>query len=264
MEPVVLIHGAGGASWHDFAPLIPYLEQRRSILVLRTPGSYDAASLEPGADLTMEAFADRLETMLDDAGLERPDIIGESTGGWLALELARRDRARAVVAISPGGMWAPDEARQVERDLRRATALARRMLPVTSILVSTAPGRHIVFSPLLGSRGAELSADEARHVLRALVDSRLALDVLDANKDESGDLRRADGMSEVRCPVLVIWGSNDRLLPVVQANRWQEALDRVEVEQLEGVGHHPHFDRPEEVARLALDFFEGAAGASQP
>jgi pimeloyl-ACP methyl ester carboxylesterase len=258
VEPIVLVHGAGGASWRDFAPLIPHLEASRRTAVVRIPGHYEAEPLEEGADLTIGAFTDRVERRLDELGLQQPDIIGDSTGGWLALELARRGRARAVVAISPSGMWTPEEARKIERDLKRAYALLRRMLPVATMLTRTTAGRYLVFAPLLGTRGAELSARDAGHVLRALVDSQVGLRPLDANKDERGVLKVADRMSEVHCPVLILWGERDRLMPRAQGQRWATAIEGAELEELTGTGHHPQFDQPEEVATLVLDFFESA------
>lgn len=256
LQPIVLVHGAGGASWRDFAPLIPHLETRRATVAARIPGHYEAEPLEQDADLTIEAFTDRLEQRLDELGLEQPDLVGDSTGGWLALELARRGRARAVVAISPSGMWTAEEARKVERDLKRAYLLLRRTLPVATMLCATTAGRYLIFAPLLGTRGAQLSAADASHVLRALANSQLGLKPLDANKDEHGVLKAASRMSEVQCPVLIIWGTRDRLLPRSQAERWLTAIESAELEELTGTGHHPQFDRPEEVARLVLEFFE--------
>jgi pimeloyl-ACP methyl ester carboxylesterase len=228
----------------------------REIVMLRLPGHYEAELLEEDADLSIEAFTDRLERQLDDLGLQQPDIVGDSTGGWLALELARRGRARAVVGISPSGMWTPDEARRVVRDLKWGYALARRALPVATMMTRTSAGRYFVFAPLLGSRGAELSADDAAHVLRALVESQVGLRPITANTDQHGVLRGAQRMSEVRCPVLIIWGQRDRLLPRAQGQRWADAIVGAELEELVGTGHHPHFDKPEEVAQLTLEFFD--------
>jgi pimeloyl-ACP methyl ester carboxylesterase len=259
-NPIVLVHGAAGASWRDYAPLIPYLEEEREVLVLRTPGHYEAEPLPDDADLSMQAFADKLERQLDSRGLDTPDIVGESTGGWLALELARRGRARAVVAISPGGMWTPKEARQVEKDLKRTVALVKRTLPLATFLTRSAAGRYLIFAPILGTRGAQLSPEEAKHVLRALADSPIGLRTLDANKGPDGALAGASGMGEVGCPVLVIWGEQDRLLPREQGERWAAAIEGAELQELADTGHHPQFDKPEEIARMILDFF-GPAGA---
>ena len=256
MEPIVLVHGAGGASWRDFQPLIPFLEETREVEVVRVPGAYEAEPIEEDADLTIGAFVDRVEAQLDELGLDQPDVLGDSTGGWLALELGRRGRARAVVAISPSGMWTPEEARKVERDVKRASTLVRLSMPLATSLTRTKTGRYLVFAPMLGTRGAMLSPEDARHVLRALVDSDLGLRVMDANRDESGVLRGVENPEEIRCPVLFLWGELDRLMPRAQGPRWAGAIEGAELVELIGTGHHPQFDQPEEVARIVLDFFD--------
>jgi pimeloyl-ACP methyl ester carboxylesterase len=252
---VVLVHGAAGASWRDFAPLTPFLEAEREVVALRTPGHYEAAALPPGADLKLEAFADRLEEELDERGLDRADIVGDSTGGLLAIELGRRGRARAVVAISPAGMWTEEEARKVERNLKWAYGLSRRVLPLGVFLAHSSSGRYLMFSPLLGTRGAKLEGEDAAHVLRALAESQLTPEFIEANKDDRGVLATATDAEEVRCPVLIIWGERDRMLPVEQGRRWADALPEAELQELSGVGHHPQFDEPERIAELILEFF---------
>jgi pimeloyl-ACP methyl ester carboxylesterase len=253
--PLVLVHGAAGASWRDFAPLIPFLEAEREVVALRTPGHYEARELPADADLKIDAFVERLTEELDSRGLDRADIVGDSTGGLLAIELGRRGRARAVVAISPAGMWTEEEARKVERNLKWAYGLSRRMLPLGVFLAHTSGGRYLMFSPLLGTRGAKLEGEDAAHVLRALAESRLTPEFIDANKDERGALVTMADADEVRCPVLVIWGERDRLLPVEQGRRWADALPEAELQELTGVGHHPQFDEPERIAELILEFF---------
>jgi pimeloyl-ACP methyl ester carboxylesterase len=254
-DPLVLIHGAAGASWRDFAPLLPLLEAERDVVVLRTPGHYEASPLDADRDLTVESFVDLLEQQLDERGLEAPDLVGDSTGGLFALELARRGRARAVVAISPAGMWTAKEARKVQRDVRRAYWMARRMLPLAVALVRTSGGRYVVFAPMLGTRGARLDGEEAAHIVRALADSTLTVDFMDANRTEDGSLPTVERPSEIRCPVLILWGSQDKLLPVEQGRRWAEAVPGAEIEELMGVGHHPQYDEPEQLSELIVEFF---------
>jgi pimeloyl-ACP methyl ester carboxylesterase len=260
--PLVLVHGAAGASWRDFAPLLPLLGKHREVVALRTPGHYEAPDLPANADLSLEAFVDRLEEELDRRGLEQPDVVGDSTGGLMAIELGRRGRARAVVAISPAGMWSDDEAREAERNLMRAYRLGRRVLPLGVMLARTSGGRWLLFDSMLGTRGAKLTGEDAGHVLRALAGSRITPDFIKANKDERGVLMTVKNPTEVRCPVLLIWGERDRLLPAEQGHRWKDALPEAELEELAGVGHHPQFDEPERVAELILEFLGRPAAAS--
>ena len=55
--------------------------------------------------VSVESLADAVEVALDETGFETPHVVGNSLGGWLGLELARRGRARTVTAVSPAGAW---------------------------------------------------------------------------------------------------------------------------------------------------------------
>ncbi len=104
----MLLHGIGH-TWRGWKPMLPGLEQRFDVLGVDLPGFGHSPPL-PGRAVTIEAFADAVEEAMDAVGFERPLVCGNSLGGWISLELARRDRVRAVVAISPAGLMAPREA----------------------------------------------------------------------------------------------------------------------------------------------------------
>ena len=91
---------------------------------------------------TVETWADAVEAELDAAGFERPDIAGNSLGGWLALELAKRGRARTVVGIAPAGMFTRDEWRAFAKKSRRDHRTVRMPLPLARRLVRTPRGRR--------------------------------------------------------------------------------------------------------------------------
>src|SRR2546423_7414962 len=101
-EPVVLIHGVG-SQWQVWQPLLPALERARDVIALDLPGFGGSPSLPIGVVPGAAALADAVAGFMDELGIERPVIGGNSLGGWIALELAKRDRARAVVAVSPAG-----------------------------------------------------------------------------------------------------------------------------------------------------------------
>src|SRR5919107_1777100 len=88
-EPLVLIHGIGH-TWRGWRPMLPLLEGRFEVLAVDMPGfGYS------------EALADAVEDEMGRAGFDRAHIAGNSLGGRVALELARRGRAETVVALSP-------------------------------------------------------------------------------------------------------------------------------------------------------------------
>src|SRR5688572_21024182 len=101
--PLVLVHGIGH-TWRGWKPMLPLLERDFDVLALDLPGFGYSPPLPPGTESTPEALADAVERAMDDAGFERAVLCGNSLGGWIAFELARRGRATSVVAISPAGL----------------------------------------------------------------------------------------------------------------------------------------------------------------
>src|SRR5215207_9063102 len=83
--------------------MLPRLEERFDVLAVDLPGFGRSEPLPPGVDPTPEALAAAVEDEMRRAGFDRAHIAGNSLGGWIALELARRGRSRTVTAISPGG-----------------------------------------------------------------------------------------------------------------------------------------------------------------
>src|SRR5918998_1246787 len=96
-EPLVLIHGVGH-TWRGWKPMLPLLERDFDVLAVDLPGFGRSASLPAGTEPTPEALADAVERAMDAAGFGRAVLCGNSLGGWIALELARRGRAGPVVA----------------------------------------------------------------------------------------------------------------------------------------------------------------------
>src|SRR5262245_43055610 len=102
-QPLVLIHGIGH-TWRGWRPMLPPLEQRCDVLAVDLPGCGRSEPFPAGIDSTPEALADAVEDEMARAGFDRAHIAGNSLGGWIALELARRGRADTVTAISPAGL----------------------------------------------------------------------------------------------------------------------------------------------------------------
>ena len=188
MTPLVLLHGFADAptTWEKVLPLLG--------------GDVLAPPLPPGVRTGAEML-DALEERLP-AGLL--DVAGNSLGGWLALKLAERGRARRVVALAPAGGWAAGD--ESPRDLLEM----QRSLP---------------------------------HASAALIDNALR---------EGWPVEP----ERITCPVRVIWGTADPLLPWPRAavryrDEWLPHADWV---VLDGVGHYPQLERPLETAQLIRDF----------
>ncbi|MGY2061301.1 alpha/beta hydrolase, partial [Nocardia gipuzkoensis] len=105
-RPLVLLHG-GGSSARAWLPVIDLLAARRRVIALDFPGFGRTPAITDrpfDMDLAMELLAAELERI----GVDTPvDIAGNSMGGWMALEAAKRGMAGAVVGIGPAGLWNP-------------------------------------------------------------------------------------------------------------------------------------------------------------
>lgn len=99
---LVLLHGLGG-TWHIWKPVIAMLGKRYRIIAPTLPGHCNGPVLPAHAEATVAAMAETLIATLRARGVESAHVAGNSLGGWLALELARRGFARSVVAFSPAG-----------------------------------------------------------------------------------------------------------------------------------------------------------------
>src|ERR1700727_821399 len=108
-EPVLLLHGFTG-HWRHWRPVLADLVARYEVIAPTLAGHNGGPAYPSGMSLKKVADAgDSLERHLDELGVGTAHFVGNSMGGSLALELAKRGRARSVVAIAPAGGWTPGD-----------------------------------------------------------------------------------------------------------------------------------------------------------
>jgi pimeloyl-ACP methyl ester carboxylesterase len=241
-DPLVLIHGIGH-TWRGWKPMLPLLEPRFDVLAVDLPGFGYSPPLPAGTESTPEALADAVERAMDDAGFERAVVCGNSLGGWIALELARRGRATSVVAISPAGL---QHAR--ERGWGRNILLAMRWLarnaPAPEPLLRTRVGRTLYAGPAI-ARPRLLDPADLAEVKRLFGDAPGFLATLPHTFE--GQPR---GLNEIEVPVLLLWGTRDLILLPRQGRRFERLIPDCELRYLKGMGHTPMSDDPELLAEL--------------
>ncbi len=132
-EPLVLLHGVMGSERH-WLDVLPLLSDRYEVIAPTALGHRGGPAPEQ-RPVSFTAIVDRAERQLDELSLERVHLAGNSMGGWMALELARRGRALSVCALSPAGMWEPDGMRDSRsaRRLREALWMGRLSRPLLPI-----------------------------------------------------------------------------------------------------------------------------------
>ena len=247
--PLVLLHGIG-ATWRVWRPVLPLLERRHAVFAPTLPGHCGAERLAAGVVPSVHALADGVVEQLERAGIDRAHIVGNSLGGWIALELARRGRARSVVLFGPAGAW---------RSAARMTAgvIALRL---SFVLLAKHAGRAEAIARRRWARRLLLATQvedpervdpaEFAASIRAIKDSPVVSPLLRVITKHPVEHLPADPA----CPVRVVWAERDRIIPF--EHNGLPLLDRVpgaELIRLAGVGHIPMPDDPEQVARLILE-----------
>ena len=131
-SPIVLLHSATGSGriWQDVVPLLSEHHDVHAPTLLGHRGG-PAIQRRPAG---VSDVVDAAERYLDEHGLARPHLAGNSLGGWVAIELARRGRAASVCAFSPAGFWwDSDSHQQVFGQIRRMRALTRVSRPMAPL-----------------------------------------------------------------------------------------------------------------------------------
>jgi pimeloyl-ACP methyl ester carboxylesterase len=245
-EPLVLLHPLG-MSPRVWDAVTPWLESHFEVLALPALGHRggDAPARRP---VTVRELVDHAERALDAHQLERPHIAGNSLGGWMAIELARRGRARTVCALSPAGTWAAGTPQQTDgvRTIRRSIRLARlsRALPMSLLLRSPAV-RRMVLRDAAG-HGDRLTAAQALDTTRDLLGCPIIEDLLTTTEELAP-------LDPAPCPITLAWSDADAILPLeVNGAIARQRVPQAHFVVLAGTGHVPMIDDPQGVARAIL------------
>ena len=249
-DPLVLIHGFS-ATARAWDPVVPALERRHEVLVTTLAGHHEGAPIE---DPSAEALADALELDMEAAGFGTAHLVGNSLGGWMALELARRGRARSVVAFSPAGGWEAGSREQarIGRLFRRNHRGLKLVGPRAQSL-TTRPGlRRILLRDTL-SHPERMTPRAAADTIKGAARCEVYVPLMEAIERDGPPQDFRDIAADV--PVRVAWGTADRILTYP---RYWEPLKRIlpaqtELIELPGLGHVPMWDDPQLVARTVLE-----------
>jgi pimeloyl-ACP methyl ester carboxylesterase len=229
--PLLYLHGTNlGNLWLDYHNA---LAQHFHIFAPDTPGF--GLTARPDWMRDMSDYILYFRDLLDTLGLDKPNIVGHSLGGWMAAELV---------------VWYPER--------------------VSKLVLSNAAGIRVKGSPI-----ADLFAMNIQEVLAACFDNpmaamplmpaefnidymiaqyleRMTLATLAWNPNYDPKLERR--LFRVKCPTLVIWGENDRLIPQVYGDALHKIIAGSKLVKLAGTGHMPMFEKHEEWTKEIADF----------
>ncbi|MET0683671.1 MAG: DHA2 family efflux MFS transporter permease subunit [Solirubrobacteraceae bacterium] len=252
--PLLLVHGLLDSSltWRKLAPV---LALGHSVIAVDLLGHGESDG-PPAVDYSLGGHAGMLRDLLDALGHQRVTIVGHSLGGGIAMTFAYHypERLERLALISSGGLGT-----DVSPVLRATT------LPGAGAVMRTLGARP----PVAAGRGlaAALAAARLKRPSRVTLDVVRTLErlgdsgrrgaflktvraVIDGHGQKVLALDRLDCVTQM--PVLVVWGTADRIIPAAHAERLRAADPDATIVLIDGIGHAPHLNQPAFVAeRLA-------------
>jgi pimeloyl-ACP methyl ester carboxylesterase len=244
-KPLILVHGLG-SSINAWSLIGLALAERREVIMVDLPGHGDTP-VEPDSG-TFAGLVRSLNEWLDAEGLAGSDMVGSSMGGRLVLDLARRGRTGAVVALDPGGFWEGWERQYVYGSLVAMRTLLRTIQPAIPSVARSAAARTGLLAQL-SARPWALNGDVAEREMESVV----ATDTFEALADDLvfGPLQEGPA-APGSGPVTIGWGRQDRLLLPVQAERAAAAFPGARLHWFDHSGHFPMFDEPDAAVEMIL------------
>jgi len=248
--PLLLVHGLSGA-WQNWLEQIPHFARTHRVIAVDLPGF--GASPMPPWEISIASYGRFVHDFCERLGVASCAIVGNSMGGFIATEVAitEPDRIEKLVLVSAAGItWARarrEPAAVIGRVGRAAAPLALKF----QLSGIRRPGlRH------LGFRGVFHDPNGLRREMlwENIVAALQSPGYFDAMTTLVGyDIRHR--LEEIEDPTLIVWGRNDRVVPVPAALSYKRRIgENAELHIFDKTGHVPQMERPVRFNRLLEDF----------
>jgi pimeloyl-ACP methyl ester carboxylesterase len=249
LPDVVFIHGLGG-NWQNWLENIPRLAQDRRVVALDLPGFGESSA--PRDKISISDYGETVVEFARAVGIEEPaDVIGNSMGGFITAEIgiSHPDFARRIVLCSAAGISITNLKRQPVLTSARIVAAITNLTLARVEEMAKRPGlRHIAMAYVF-RHPSRIAPDLAYQVLMG-AGKPAFIDALDALTDY--DFR--DRLDDVKVPVLLVWGEDDNLVPVKDADEFERLIPNARKVVLDDTGHVPMLERPSAFNDLVVEF----------
>jgi len=248
-EPLLLLHGFG-ADKDNFTRVARFLTPHYRVIAPDHIGFGESAHPQD-ADYAPIAQAERVRELARALGLQGLHLGGSSMGGQIALTLAALypNEVKSLWLLDAAGIWtAPEsEGRRMIRETGRNPLMARNEEEFAQIVAFVMSDAPFIPRPMLKVIAQERIRNFA---LEERIFKQLAADSIET---------RINGL---RTPSLIVWGGQDRAVNVATAEVLHQLLPRSQVIIMQGVGHLPMIERPQQSASDYLRFRASASGAA--
>jgi pimeloyl-ACP methyl ester carboxylesterase len=254
---LVLVHGLLGYSF-SWRLAVPMLAQEREVFALDMPGAgFSDCSL--GLDCGLISAAHRLLGFMDEAGIVSCDLVGSSYGGTTAMMAAAlaRSRIRKLVLVSPANPWS--------KIGRKRLALLRNPVVATLLPILALPMRplHRLFVRRMYGDPRRITEETLRGYARPLRRPGVLEHAVRTAAAWQADMRELEAalpkISDV--PTLLVWGSKDRVVDPASAELLRCKFRKAQICIMEGSGHLPYEECPDEFSRIVTEFLADTSGS---
>jgi pimeloyl-ACP methyl ester carboxylesterase len=242
--PLVLLHGIG-MSRRVWDPVVPELAAQFEVVAVDLPGFGQSEPVPSSVEPTPHAMAGFVADLLADLDITEPHVVGNSLGGWVALELAGRRPVRSLTLLSPAGLWRGRTPRYNLISLRATRWLARHGTRVLHRLVRHRLGRLLVLGQTHG-RPIRMSPVAAQAAIAEMAGCRGFDATLRATAKRH---YAASAVTAIDAPVTVAYGTRDLLLRR-RSRRRDQLPAGTRFSTLARCGHVPMADNPAAVVDL--------------
>jgi len=247
-DPMILVHGWTGSSY-DWNRLIPLLSQQYRVAAPDLPGF--GLSNKPRIDYSIDAYTALISSFADALGMDRFHLAGNSMGGHISAAFALRHPARVKsltlvdsAGVSEGAPWIFKAGRW--------PGLVYLLLRFTPLFVfniyyrRAGPYHDSSFLTPEDIKGHYHSYGNAEGAYAA---ARCLKNII---HDPAAQLD--DRLGEIKVPTLVVWGEFDPMLSKRMGRAMQSRIPDADMAVIPGAGHCPQEEKPEDLARLLIDF----------
>ncbi|WP_372729407.1 4,5:9,10-diseco-3-hydroxy-5,9,17-trioxoandrosta-1(10),2-diene-4-oate hydrolase [Nocardioides sp.] len=250
--PLVMLHGGGpGASaWSNFGPALPHFATGFRTLLVDQPGF--GGSEKPEIEGNFYSFAaDALAALLDELGIERIHLLGNSLGGGTAARFALKypKRVGRLVLMGPGGLslnlFHADPTEGIKRLYEFGATPTRDAL--RAFISTMVVNQDLVTDELVEERFADATAPGAREAMASMGASFMKPDTF-----EDGFLWRE--AYKIRAHTLLTWGREDRVNPIDGAFTALKLIPKASLHVFPNCGHWAQIEAAEEFAEVATSF----------
>ncbi|WP_107865556.1 alpha/beta fold hydrolase [Agitococcus lubricus] len=245
-QPIVLLHGTS-ASLHTWEGWVSHLKTQRRVISFDLP-AFGLTGPFPDNDYRIEHYTQFVQQVTTHLGIKEYVLAGNSLGGHIAwhVALASPQQVKKLILVDAAGY--PFTPKSIPIGFRIA------QIPVLNKVMEYTLPRHMVDASV-----RNVYADPNK-VSTDLVDRYYDLTLREGNrralverfKQVSAD--NSDAIKTISQPTLILWGKQDQLIPVELANKFHQDIQGSQLLVLDGLGHVPHEEDPQQTVKAVIDF----------